>query len=163
MLRGMRKILAITTFLATVAALAASIALAATPTGSQTFAGNTAHGKYHVAVTTSCSGKKCAAATSASIAIKAGNQTHPNTGCPFGGYGLPTGKIKQGKFSVSSEFVVAGKLLKFTVSGTFTAANKIKGSVTGVAACGGSDSFKMTGHHVNLPTIGGTGSTVTSK
>jgi hypothetical protein len=163
MLRGMRKILAITTFLATVAALAASIALAATPTGSLFFTGSTAHGSYHVAITTSCSGKKCTAATSAAAAIKAGNAIHPKKGCPYGGYGLPTAKIKQGKFSAATEFVVAGKLLKFSVSGTFTAANKVKGTVSGISACGGSDTFKITGKHITLPVIGGTGSTVTSQ
>ena len=155
----MRKILAITTFSATIAALAASIALAATPTASQLFQGNTAHAHYHVAVTTSCVGKKCTAATTTGISINAGSRSHPNKACPFGGYGLPTGKIKQGKFSATTEFVVAGKLLKFTVAGNFTASNKLKGSVTGVAACGGKDNFTFTGHHISVPNTGGSGPT----
>jgi hypothetical protein len=163
MLRGMRKILAITTFLATIAALAASIALAATPTGSQAFAGNTTHGHYHVSIITSCSGRKCSAATTAAIAIKAGNPIHPVKGCPYGGFGLPTAKIKQGKFSVSTEFVVSGKLLKFGVSGNFTAAKKVKGTVTGPSACGTSDAYTFSGKKINLPTIGGTGATVTNQ
>jgi hypothetical protein len=159
MLPGMRKILAISTFSATVALLAASIALAATPTASQLFLGNTAHGHYHVSVTTSCATKKCTAATSATIAIRAGSRTHPNTACPYGGYGLPTGKIKQGKFTASTQFVISGKLLKFTVSGTFTSANKIKGTVTGASACGGADKYTMTGHHITTPNIGPSGPT----
>lgn len=159
MLRGMRKILAITTFSATVAALAASIALAATPTASQVFTGDTAHGRYHVSIATSCVGKKCTAATATSIAIKAGSLSHPNKSCPYAGYGLPTGKIKQGKFTAATEFVVAGKLLKFTVAGNFPVSNKLKGSVTGPTACGGTDTFTLTGHHVSVPNSGGSGPT----
>ncbi len=158
MLPNMRKILAITTFFATTALVTAAIALAATPKTNQLFEGNTAHGHYRVSVTTSCTGKNCTTATSATIAIKAGSPTKPIKGCPYGGYGLPVGKIKQGKFSATTQFVVSGKLLKFTVAGTFTAPNKLKGTVAGAQACGGTDSFNFKGVHFTPPVIGPTGS-----
>ncbi len=154
----MRKFLAITTFFATAALIAASIALAATPPTNEAYVGNTAHGHYHVSVILSCTGKKCKTGTIATISIKAGSPSRPTTACPYGGYDLPTGHVKQGKFSAATEFVISGKDLKFTVSGTFTTATKLTGSVAGVKACGGTDTFSLTGHHLDqAPTIGITG------
>ena len=155
----MRKILATTTIFAVAALMTAAVALAVTPKANQLYAGNTAHGHYRVSIITNCVGKKCTTATTTTITLRAGSPTKPVSGCPSGGYDLPAGKIKRGKFSASTEFVVAGKILKFTVSGTFTAKTKLKGTVTGPSACGGSDAFSFTGHHVNqVPTIGPTGS-----
>jgi hypothetical protein len=151
MLVGMRKFLAISTFFATAALIAASIALAATPLTNEAYVGNTAHGHYHVSVTLSCTAKKCTTGTVATISIRAGSLSKPIKGCPVGGYDLPLGHVKAGKFSATTEFVVSGKLLKFTVSGSFTAATKLSGSVTGVAACGGTDTFNLKGIHVELP------------
>jgi hypothetical protein len=157
MLKSMRKLLAITTFFATVALLLAAIALAATPKTSEAFAGNTLHKHYRLSLITGCTAKKCSTGTTVTMSLRAGSPTKAIAGCPYGGYGLPVGKIKQGKFSVNTEFVIAKKLLKFTVSGTFTAANRLKGTVTGVKACGGSDSFSLDGIHVDQ--IGVTGAT----
>jgi hypothetical protein len=157
MLVGMRKILAISTFCATAALLAASIALAATPTTNQAYVGNTAHGHYHVSITATCSAKNCTTATTTTILIKAGNPTKPISGCPYGGFELATGKIKQGKFSATSQFVVAKKTLKFTVAGSFTAAKQLKGTVTGATACGGTDSFNLKGQKLPKgPSVGAT-------
>jgi len=155
MLESMRKLLATTTFFATTALLAAAIALAATPKTEEGFTGNTAHKHYGLIVTTGCTAKKCTNATDVTITVKAGSPNKSISGCPYGGYGLSTGKIKQGKFSASAEFVVSKKPLKFTVTGTFTAANKLQGTVTGVKACGGSDSFSLKGVH--LSPVGATG------
>jgi len=158
MLGGMRKFLAITTFFATAALFAAAIALAATPTTNEAYVGNTAHGHYHVSIVATCAAKKCTTATTATISIKAGSPNKSKSGCPYAGYDLPSSKIKQGKFSAASEFVVSGKLIKFTLAGTFTAATKIKGTLTGVKACGGADTFALKGVHLDqAPTIGATG------
>ena len=159
MLAGMRKFLATTTFLATAALLLASIALAATPKANQYFQGNTAHNRYRLSITTNCTGKKCSNATSVTIEIRAGSPHNPSAAsCPYAAYELPLGKIKRGKFSTGTQFPVSGHTQKFTVSGSFTAANKLQGSVTGVKACGGSDGFNLKGAPVKkVPVIGSTG------
>ena len=139
----------------------ASIALAATPTANQYFQGNTSHKHYRVSITTNCTGKKCSNATSVTIEIRAGSASHPVApSCPYAAYDLPLGKIKQGKFSSSTQFTLSAKItLKFSVSGTFTAVNKLQGTVTGVKACGGSDGFSLTGAPVKKVTtiVGPTG------
>lgn len=138
--------------------MTAAVALALTPKANQLYAGNTAHNHYRVSIITDCVGKKCTTASTTTITLRAGSPSKPINGCPSGGYDLPQGKIKQGKFSAATEFVVSGKLLKFKVSATFTAPTKLKGTVTGPAACGGTDAFTFTGHHVNqVPTVGATG------
>jgi hypothetical protein len=149
MLESMRKLLAITTFFATTALLAAAIALAATPKTEEGFTGTTAHKHYGVIVTTGCTAKKCTNATDVTITVKAGSPGKAISGCPYGGYGLSTGAIKHGKFLASTEFVVSKTVLTFKVAGTFTAANKVQGTVTGVKACGGTDSFSLKGVHLS--------------
>jgi hypothetical protein len=158
MLGGMRKILAISTFFATAALLAASLALAATPTTNRAYVGNTAHGHYHVSITATCSAKNCKTATVTTILIKAGSAPKPIAGCPYGGYELPTGRIsQQGKFSATTQFVVGGKVLKFTVAGTFTTPTQLKGTVTGLKACGGTDAFNFKGKNLPKgPSVGAT-------
>jgi hypothetical protein len=157
MLGGMRKFLAISTFFATAALIAASIALAATPMTNRAYVGNTAHGHYHVSITATCSGKNCKTATVTTILIKAGSAPKPISGCPYGGYELPTGHINQGKFSATTQFVVSGKVLKFTVAGSFTAPSQLKGTVTGLKACGGTDAFNLKGKNLPKgPSIGAT-------
>jgi hypothetical protein len=158
MLGGMRKILAISTFFATAALLAASIAFAATPTTNQAYVGNTTHGHYHVSITATCNAKNCKTATVTTILIKAGSALKPISGCPYGGYELPTGHINsQGKFSATTQFVVASKVVKFTVAGTFTAPEQLKGTVTGLKACGGTDAFNLKGRKLPKgPSVGAT-------
>ena len=159
MLGGMRKFLATTTLFATAALVLASIAFAATPKANQYFQGNTAHKHYRASITTSCTGKNCSNATSVTIEIRAGSAKNPKAAsCPYAAYEMPLGKIKQGKFSTGTQFTVSGHTQKFTVSGTFTTATKLKGTVTGVKACGGSDSFSLIGTPVKkVPVIGPTG------
>ena len=154
MLGGMRKSLATTTFFATAALLLASVALAATPKTNQYFQGNTAHKHYRVSITTGCTGKKCTNATSVKIEIRAGSTSNPTaSSCPYAAYDLPLGQVKNGKFSSSTQFTVSGHTQKFTVSGTFTAATTLKGTVTGVKACGSSDGFNLKGSPVKKVTV----------
>ena len=162
MLAGMRKILVTTAFAAAVALAAASIALAATTTTTTNlwyFQGKTAHSHYVVSITSECSVKKCTSATTAAVTVTAGSSKRPTAaGCPFAGYSLPNGHIKGGKFSVTGQYVVNNKVLKFTATGTFTGANKLSGTISGVKACGGSDSFSLKGvRPKKTPTIGPTG------
>ena len=154
MLRGMRKSLATTTFFATTALLLASVALAATPKTNEYFQGNTAHKRYRVSITTGCTAKKCSTATSVKIEIRAGSTKNPTAAsCPYAAYDLPLGQVKQGKFSSSTQFTVGGHTQKFTVTGTFTAATTLKGTVTGVKACGSSDGFNLKGAPVKPVTV----------
>ena len=160
MLGGMRKSLATTTFFATAALLLASVALAATPKANEYFQGNTAHQHYRLSITTNCTGKKCSNATSVTIEVRAGSVKNKTAAsCPFAAYDLPAGKVQQGKFSSSTQFTVDGHTQKFSVSGTFTTATNLKGTVTGVKACGGADAFTLKGGPVKKVTvIGPTGS-----
>jgi len=156
----MRKSLATTTFFATAALLMASVALAATPKANEYFVGNTAHKHYRVSITSNCTGKKCSNATSVTIEISAGSTKNPKAAsCPYAAYDMPVAKLKNGKFSTGTQFTVNGQTQKFTVSGTFTGATTIKGTATGIKACGGSDAFNLKGTPVKKVTvIGPTGS-----
>jgi hypothetical protein len=159
MLGAMRKSLATTTLFATAALVVASVALAATPTANVYYQGNTAHKHYLVSLTTSCTPKKCTSATSVKIVITAGSPSHRSAAsCPFAAYDLPNGTLKRGKFAASTQFPVDGHTQKFTISGTFTAATTVKGTVTGVKACGGSDAFNLKSKTPKkVPVIGSTG------
>jgi hypothetical protein len=154
MLEGMRKSLVTTTFFATAALLVASVALAATPKTNEYFQGNTAHKHYRVSITTGCTGKNCTNATSVKIEVRAGSATNPSAAlCPYAAYDLPLAQVKQGKFSSGTQFTVGAHTQKFTVSGSFTAATTLKGTVTGVKACGGSDAFSLKGSPVKKVTV----------
>jgi hypothetical protein len=159
MLGAMRKSLATTTLFATAALVLASVALAATPKANEYYQGNSAHKHYRLSLTTGCTGKKCSSATSVKVEITAGSPTYPTAAsCPFAAYDLPNGTVKKGKFASSTQFTVDGHTQKFTVSGTFTTATNLTGTVTGVKACGGSDAFKLKGSPVKgVPVIGPTG------
>jgi len=155
----MRKSLATTTLFATAALVLASVALAATPKANEYYQGKTAHKHYLVSLTTSCAAKKCSTATSVKIEITAGSASHRTAAsCPFAAYDLPNGTVKHGKFGSSTQFSVGTQTQKFTVSATFTSATSLKGTVTGVKACGGSDTFNLKGSPVKkVPVIGPTG------
>jgi hypothetical protein len=143
----MRKSLALSILFTAAALVVTAVALAATPKGALVFTGTSAHKHYRVSISTGCAvtAKKCPIATAVVLTVTAGSRARPVTGCPYGGYELPTGKLKNGKFTTSTEFLVQRKVIKFNASGTFTAALKVQGSVTGPSACGGTDSFSLKG------------------
>jgi hypothetical protein len=158
----MRKSLAFSILFTTAALLVTAVALAATPKSDYVFSGMSAHKHYRVAISTGCAvtAKKCPVSTVVVLDITAGSRTKAIKGCPYGGYELPTGKLKNGKFTTQTEFLVQGTVVRFKASGTFTSPVKVQGSVTGPSACGGTDSFGFTGAKPKppkTPSVGVTG------
>jgi hypothetical protein len=155
----MRKLLTLSILFTAAALLVTVVALAATPKGDLVFTGTSAHKHYRVSISTGCAvtAKKCPSATAVVLTVTTGSRAKPIAGCPFGGYELPTGKLKNGTFTTATEFLVAGKKIKFKASGTFTSPLKVQGSITGPSACGGTDSFSLKGAKPAAPstTTGG--------
>ena len=144
-LRGMRKPLLLGSIIAVALLTAAAVALATAPKANLIYAGRTAHNHYYVNIETRCSGTKCTSASTVAVSVTAGSAGSQSSSCPYSGYEMPVGKLKNGKFSVSTRFLTqSGGTLKFSASGTFTSGGtKVQGSVTGIRACGGTDTFTL--------------------
>ena len=138
-----------------VAALtAAAVALAAASVKpGTTFAGTTAHKHYAISVGAKCSKKGCASANSALVIVTAGSRSTPIAGCEFAGYALPLAKVSCGKFTATQRFIEPnGSQISFAVTGKFTSAIKVTGTIVASKSCGGKDTFSLKGRPGTGPT-----------
>jgi hypothetical protein len=148
--RTLPTILAILVAALTVAA--AALAAVSVKPGT-TFSGTTAHKHYAISVGAKCSTKKCSTANAALVIVTAGSRRAPSTSaCEFAGYALPLAKISSGKFSATQKFFEPKGPVSFTVSGKFTSATKVTGTVVGSQSCGGKDTFSLKGRPNTGPT-----------
>jgi hypothetical protein len=124
------------------------------------FQGSSVHKHYAISVGAKCSVKKCSSANSVLVTITAGNRHAINSPCLFAGYALPLAKIANAKFKTNETFAEPKGPITFTVTGKFTSATKVTGTIVGSKSCGGTDTFTMKGHVVKTPApVGATGPT----
>ncbi len=127
------------TLVATVAVLAVAATAIAVPAGTQ-YLGKSKHKHYDLTVYTVCNTPGCQKAIGVSVQITVGSKSHPHASCAYHANLNLSGKLKNGKFSVKQKF--AKKHLTLSMSGSF-ASGKVKGTVTGPTACGGSDTYSL--------------------
>ena len=64
--------------------------------------------------------------------------------CPYGTYELTdAAPITAGRFSASTQFLMFGRILTFSVTGTLDGVRSVHGNVSGPRACGSPDSYTI--------------------
>ena len=121
------------------AALAVNVSVAAT------FSGASKHKHYRVRVVPQCFTGGCMHATSVEVQVTTGSAAHPAASCVYGTFQLPNAKLRRdGRFTATGQASTVTTTFTLKVSGVFTSAHRLHGTVLGPADCGGSDSFHLT-------------------
>jgi hypothetical protein len=150
-----KRILPIILTLLVAALTAAAVALAAPNVKVGTlYSGTTTHKHYAISLSAKCSMKKCPkTANEVLITVTAGQRSNASDPCMFAGYGLPLAKVAGGKFSGKQSFIEPnGPPISFSVTGKFTSATKVAGTIVGAKSCGGKDTFSLKGKVVSTHT-----------
>jgi hypothetical protein len=120
------------------AALAVNVSVASI------FTGPSKHKHYGLHLVPQCFTAGCTKATTVQVQVTVGSATHPAADCPHGTFQLPNARLhRDGTFTATGHASTVTTTFTLKVSGVFTSAHRVHGTVHGPAICGGSDGFGL--------------------
>jgi hypothetical protein len=104
-------------------------------------ASKSAHGHYAVQFMTGCLTTGCRHTSEVSTDVQVGKPGKTSGRCPSGTFAIPSAQVKRGSFKGSGAFLIAGRTVTISITGTFKSATKITGTIVAPNVCGGADRY----------------------
>jgi hypothetical protein len=121
------------------AALAVNVSVAST------FKGVSKHKHYGLSLVPQCFAAGCTKATTLEVQVTVGSAARPAADCAHGTFQLPNAKLhRDGSFTATGHASTVTTTFTLKVSGVFTSAHRVHGTVRGPGICGGSETFHLT-------------------